>query len=144
MAKPVTWHKTVGRIHKAVYMATRGWVGGNLGGVPMLMLFCIGRKSGVQRVVPLAYAKVGGDYIVMASNAGQEKPPAWWYNLTARSHAVVQVGPKRVRVRVTQLEGDERARVFNRVKARLPFFICYERKTQREIPVMRLRPEAGA
>ena len=142
MQKPVTWHKTVGRIHKAVYMASRGWLGANLGGVPMLMLFCIGRRSGIQRVVALAYAKVDGDFVVMASNAGQEKPPAWWYNLRAREFAVVQVGRKRYRVRATQLEGRERERVFNRVKRRLPFFIYYDRKTQREIPVMRLRPEA--
>jgi len=142
MAKPVTWHKSVNRIHKAVYMATRGWIGGNLGGVPMLMLFCIGRRSGIQRVVALAYVNVDGDYIVMASNAGQEKPPAWWYNVTAREHAVIQAGRKRMRVRVTQLEGEERTRVFNRVKRRLPFFVYYDRKTQREIPIMRLRPEA--
>lgn len=139
--KPVTWHKTVGRFHKALYMRSRGWIGWNLGGVPMLMLFCMGRKSGIQRVVPLSYAKVDGDYIVIASNAGQEKPPAWWYNLRAATHAVVQVGPRRHRVSVTQLEGAERTRVFNRVKMRLPFYIHYDRSTQREIPVMRLRPE---
>ena len=78
----------------------------------------------------------------MASNAGQEQPPAWWYNLRAAPECEVQVGPWRHRVVATQLEGEERTRVFARVKRRLPMFARYERKVQREIPVMRLRRQA--
>lgn len=59
--------------------------------LPMLALTVVGRKSGEPRTVQLAYHRDGDDYLVVASAMGQERHPAWRYNLEANPDVDVQV-----------------------------------------------------
>ena len=70
-----------GNLHRYVYEKTGGRVGGNLAGLRMLLLTTTGRKSGKQYTTPLACFSDGADLVVVASNNGQDRHPAWWLNL---------------------------------------------------------------
>src|SRR5262245_62487452 len=89
----VTW------VHSAIYRLSGGRVGGRLSGMPMLLLTTRGRRSGRERTLPLLYVADEKGWVVVASNAGDDRHPAWWLNLRARPEARVQVGRERCAVR---------------------------------------------
>jgi deazaflavin-dependent oxidoreductase (nitroreductase family) len=129
-----------GKVHTALYRLSGGRIGARLGSQSMLLLTTTGRRSGAPRVVALSYLQDGDDLVVVASNAGSDFDPAWWLNLKRRPEATVQVGSA-VRPVVATLAGaPERARLWPQLKERNPFYRRYEQRTQREIPVVILRP----
>ncbi len=75
-----------------VYRLTGGAIGGRMRVLPVLLLTTTGRKSGKQRTVPVAYIKDNNSYIVIASNSGQPKHPAWFHNIKSNPTATVQIG----------------------------------------------------
>ena len=126
-------------IHREVYRATGGRVGARLAGMNMLLLTTTGRKSGKPRTLPLACFEDGDDLVVVASNGGQGRDPAWWLNLKVDPRAGVILGRDERRVRATLAVGSERERLWPWLKARNPAYVKYEKKTDREIPVVVLR-----
>jgi deazaflavin-dependent oxidoreductase (nitroreductase family) len=58
----------------------------------MLLLDHVGAKSGTQRTTPLVYVEDGRDVVVVASNGGDPKHPAWYHNLLAHPETTVQIG----------------------------------------------------
>jgi deazaflavin-dependent oxidoreductase (nitroreductase family) len=127
------------RAHCAVYRGTRGLIGGNLIGIQMLLLTTRGRKTGLPRTLPLAYVEHKGDYIVVASNGGAEKPPAWWLNLRASEIADVQVRGERFSVGWTAAPHEERMEYWRRLQAAIPAYRMYRLRTDREIPIVLLK-----
>ena len=108
--------------------------------VPSLLLTTTGRKSGERFTFPLFYGSDGGSYIVVASKGGAPDHPGWYKNLLASPEAEVQVGTKRLRVRVRTATGDERARLWGEALKFWPPYADYAKKTAREIPVVVLDP----
>src|SRR2546430_2361254 len=86
--------------------------GDDLIGVPTLLLRTTGRRSGAARTNALVYARDGDDYLVVASNGGADRPPAWLYNLQADSNVGIQVGRERrtARARVVEPSDPDYAR----------------------------------
>jgi deazaflavin-dependent oxidoreductase (nitroreductase family) len=80
------------KVHERLYKATDGRLGHKMIGVPTLLLRTTGRKSGQPRTNALVYAKDGDDLLVVASNGGADKPPAWLFNLEAKPEVEVQIG----------------------------------------------------
>lgn len=80
----------------------------------------------------------GEDFIVLASNFGQERPPAWWLNLRAAPDAVVLLRGRAVAVRARELDGDERTTVLARATAHNKQWRSYASSVRRTIPVVRL------
>ena len=128
------------RAHCAVYRGTRGLVGGNLLGIHMLLLTTRGRKTGKARTLPLAYVEYKGEYVVVASNGGAEKPPAWWLNLRDGETAEVQVGSERFEVSWDHAPKDERMEYWRKLQAAIPAYRMYRTRTDRQIPIIRLIP----
>jgi len=83
------------RLHESVYRRTRGWLGHRLIGMPTLLLTTRGRRTGRERTRALVYAASGTDLAVVASNGGQDAPPAWLLNLTADPRVTVRLGRHR-------------------------------------------------
>ena len=83
------------RVHEAIYKGTDGRVGHKMIGVPTLLLRTTGRRSGATRTNGLVYARDGDDYLLVASNGGADKPPAWLHNVRADPTVEVQVGRER-------------------------------------------------
>jgi len=81
-----------GNLHRTIYRLTNGRVGARLAGRPMLLLTTTGRKSGEPRTTPLSYLRDGDDCIIVASNNGADRHPAWWLNLESSPKGQVKVG----------------------------------------------------
>jgi deazaflavin-dependent oxidoreductase (nitroreductase family) len=127
-------------LHRWMYRATNGAIGHRLPLVDWrsLLLTHTGRKSGRVFTIPLLYISDGTRFIVVGSNAGDAKPPAWWLNLEARPEARVQAGALQTAVRARLAQGEERARLWAALVANYRDYARYERKTRgaRELPVV--------
>ncbi len=83
------------KIHQAVYLASNGRFGHRMIGVPSLLLVTTGRRSGQRRTAALVYARDGSDLVLVASNDGQDRPPAWLLNAQANPAVEVQIARRR-------------------------------------------------
>jgi len=128
------------RLHDFAYRKSGGRIGGSLMGIPMLLLTTTGRRSGLPRTSPLACLRDGDDWVIVASNDGQDHDPAWWLNLRAEPDAVAQIGSEVRRVRAHRADATERERLWPRLTQLNPRYTHYAGKTAREIPVVILRP----
>ena len=106
--------------------------------LPMLALTVVGRKSGEPRTVQLAYHRDGDDYLVVASALGQERHPAWRYNLEANPDVDVQVRGRTFRAHATVLPDEEKERLWPAIAETIPQMHTYVTRTDRNIRVFRL------
>jgi F420H(2)-dependent quinone reductase len=83
------------KIHGKLYERTDGRIGHRTIGVPSLLLRSTGRKSGAIRTNAIVYARDGGDYLLVASNGGADRPPGWLHNVRAKPEVEIQVGRQR-------------------------------------------------
>ncbi|HEX6421182.1 MAG TPA: nitroreductase family deazaflavin-dependent oxidoreductase [Acidimicrobiales bacterium] len=127
-------------LHAAVYRRSGGRILGGFRRTRFLLLETTGRRSGKRRVTPLNHVTDGDAFVVVASNGGAARHPDWYLNLLAEPRATVQVGGRRVGVVAETVEGDERARLWRAAQASWRYYDDYQRRTDREIPVVRLRP----
>lgn len=128
--------RTFGGVYAALYRL----LGGRLVGTRMLLLSTVGARSGRPRTAPVAsFADGAGRWLVAGSAGGAARHPAWFINLAHHPDQVwVEVGPQRFRVTPELLRGEERAVAWRQITARSPGFAGYARRTDREIPVVRL------
>ncbi|MFL6116713.1 MAG: nitroreductase family deazaflavin-dependent oxidoreductase [Catenulispora sp.] len=106
-----------------------------------LLLTTTGRKSGQPRTVPLLYAERGGAYVVVGSNWGGQRHPAWALNLLAEPEATVLVRGRVRTVRARVMAGDEREAVWTTVMTKLwPGYDDYAERSGRDINVFALEP----
>ncbi len=129
-----------GKLNIPLYRLSGGRIGGSLAGSPVLLLTTTGRKSGQQRTAPVVYLADGERQVVIGSNAGHSKTPAWSLNLKANPEAEVEIGRKRRPVRARVAEGEERAELWRRINQQYSGFDDYEARTDREIAVFVLEP----
>ncbi len=114
-----------------------GKVGGNFEGTPLLLLHHTGAKSGTKRLNPLAYQPLGdGRFAIFASKGGAPTNPDWYHNLLAHPRVEIEVGTDTFDVVARVATGDERRVIWEKQKALRPGFASYEKKTDREIPVI--------
>ena len=106
----------------------------------MLLLTTTGRKSGEPRTAPVLYLADGERYVVINTNAGNTKIPAWSLNLRANPEAEVEVRARRVKVRARLAEGEERDDLWRRHMQQYSGWDYYESKLDREIGVFVLEP----
>ncbi len=118
------------------FRANSGVVGGQFAGAPMILVHHKGAKSGTERVAPLVYQADGDSWVIFASKAGAPANPAWYYNLVANPDTTIEVGAETIEVAVSEVDGDERNRLWEAQKAAMPQFAEYEAKTDRTIPVL--------
>lgn len=124
-------------VHAFAYRATRGTIGHKVPGLPpMLLLEHVGAKSGARRTSPLLYIRDGDDLVIVASKGGFPKHPAWFHNLKANPDTEVQVGSERRRVRARVADPDERERLWPKAVAAYGAYRDYQRRTDREIPLV--------
>ncbi|HEX2728837.1 MAG TPA: nitroreductase family deazaflavin-dependent oxidoreductase [Rubrobacteraceae bacterium] len=130
----------MGKAHSSIYRVTSGRFGGRAFGAPVLLLNTTGRKTGQQRTSPLLYLRDGDDYVIVASKGGTPTHPAWYLNLKAMPETTVEVGGREVLVRAETADPEERARLWPKLIEMYPSYESYQKKTDREIPVVKLHP----
>lgn len=114
---------------------------GKFGELPSLVLTTVGSKSGQERKTPLAYFPAdGGGWLIVASFAGAAKNPSWYYNLGAHPDQVfIEFAGRTESVVAEQLHGPEREAAWRQITAASQRFKEYQVKTDRELPIIRLR-----
>jgi deazaflavin-dependent oxidoreductase (nitroreductase family) len=131
------------RVHNAIYKRTDGRVGHRMLGVPTLLLRTTGRRSGATRTNGLVYARDGNEYLVVASNGGADRPPAWLLNLQANPAVELQIGRERRPGTAEVIHpGDPRYERFWQVvnAHNHDRYSGYQRNTTRPIPVVAVSP----
>lgn len=131
------------RLQQAVYKATDGRIGHKMLGVPTLLLGTTGRRSGAPRTNALVYARDGEDYLVVPSNGGSDKPPAWLYNLQADPEVQLQIGRERQAgtARVIEPSDPGYDRLWKLVNDNnRDRYIAYQKQTTRPIQVVGITP----
>ena len=118
------------------FRSNEGKVGGQMKGVPLLLLTTIGAQTRKPFTKPLAYTKDGNRIVVIASFAGSPHHPAWYGNLVKNPVVTVEIGSEKFQARATSTSGELRRRLFEAQAKLLPVFSDYQKKTSREIPVI--------
>jgi len=118
---------------------------GMLMGFNALVLTTVGRKSGQQRTNPVGwFPGPDGSWLIVASAAGAAGNPAWYYNIAAHPDQVqIEVQGRTVPVIADQLHGPEREAAWQHIITAAPRFAQYQRKTDRELPIIHLAPRPG-
>ncbi|HEX3518235.1 MAG TPA: nitroreductase family deazaflavin-dependent oxidoreductase [Solirubrobacteraceae bacterium] len=140
MTMPAGMLRALGKLNVPVYRLTRGRLFGKIGRAPVLLLTSIGRRSGQPRTAPVLYLADGERVVVVGSNAGNERAPAWSYNLKANPDAEVQIGGEIRSIRARVAEGEERAELWRKMNEQYAGFDDYEERTSRDIAVFVLEP----
>ena len=140
------------RFHCYVYARSDGRFGKHSNRVPALLLTTTGRRTGLARTHGLTYCRDRGDYIVVASNGGSDRPPAWLHNLEADPAVTIRVGRQVREATARVADPAERAQLWplvnrtNRGMSRLFHpgvtgrYDVYQRHTARVIPVVIISP----
>ncbi len=111
-------------------------------GMRHLVLTTVGRRSGKEHKVALPYWCDGqGRRIVAASYAGGPRNPAWFHNLADKNvnpEVGIQDREEIVRVEAEILNGDDYARTWEALTRDRPYYIDYQARCRRRIPLIRL------
>ena len=128
-------------IHRLLFRLSNGRLLGRLEGHGVLVLVTKGRRSGKPRSSPLMYFRFEepGDLIVVASNYGRGRHPAWYLNVAAAADVTVETRGERFAAQARVTRGQEREALFDKVVAANPRFAGYRAGTDRRIPVVALR-----
>jgi F420H(2)-dependent quinone reductase len=127
--------------HVALYRATKGRLGHRIpGSPPVLLLDHVGARSGAKRTSPLGYVSDGENVVVVASKGGYPRNPAWFHNLMAHPDTTVQIGSSRRPVHARVADAEERKRLWPMVVDVYSGYDGYQRRTEREIPLVILEP----
>jgi deazaflavin-dependent oxidoreductase (nitroreductase family) len=134
--------KTMNAAHRVLLKLTGNRMGASFGGMPSLELTTIGRKSGQPRSVMLTSPLQEGEaYVVVASRGGDDTHPAWFLNLRDNPAVEVRVvGKPKQHMHARIASPDERARMWPLIAGRYRNYAGYQKRTDREIPLVLLEP----
>jgi deazaflavin-dependent oxidoreductase (nitroreductase family) len=133
--------KAVNAIHQPVFRLSKGKIAGRGAGMPMVALTTTGRKSGRRRTVMLSSPLVEGDAVVLvASRGGDDRHPDWFHNLVADPAVEIEMEGRTRPMTARVAVGSEREDLWTRLSTAHDNYAGYQRKTDREIPVVVLDP----
>ena len=118
------------------FRAQGGYVGGPLADTSLMLVHHVGARSGIERIVPLAYLpRPDGQFLIIASDGGSPEHPAWYYNLKAHPEVTVEVGAETFRVVAEELDAAARSVLWAAVVDQAPAAGGFQQLTTRPIPV---------
>lgn len=82
------------RIHRGLYRYSRGRFGlrrPKPGQYGLMGVTTVGRRTGKERMVVLAYLENGSDLTTMAMNGWGAPEPAWWLNMQANPECEIEL-----------------------------------------------------
>jgi len=114
-------------------------------GFNALVLTTVGAKSGAERTNPVGwFPGKDGSWLIVASAAGAARNPAWYHNIAAHPDQVrIELSGRTIPVIAEQLHGAERDEAWRQITAAAPRFAAYQRKTDRQLPIIRLTPRSS-
>lgn len=108
---------------------------------PLVLLTTVGARTGREVTHPLGgFEQEDGSWLVVASNSGASTYPRWFINLAKHPDNVwLEVGNRKLKVRPALLKGAEREAALTRIAAISPRYAEYQKKTDRQIPIVSLK-----
>ena len=130
--------------HQALFDLSKGRVAGKMGGMPVVKLTTTGAKSGKTRHTMLT-SPLHDDkrVILIASYGGADHHPAWYVNLRAHPDVTVTMEGRTRPMHARTASTAEKADLWPQIVAKYKGYGGYQKKTDRDIPVVILEP-AGA
>jgi deazaflavin-dependent oxidoreductase (nitroreductase family) len=129
--------KTMSQVHRAIVHLSGGQVLGSAFGMPVVELHTTGRTSGLPRSTMLTAPVADGDRVVLvASKGGDDRDPDWYRNLLAHPEIELTMARQRRPMRARRASPAEKAELWPQVVAAYPGYAGYQRRTEREIPVV--------
>lgn len=128
-------------LHRAVLTLSGGRIGWQLGRMTAVELHTIGRSTGKRRSTMLS-APISDDnrFVLVASKGGDDRHPQWYLNLVANPDVELTVRDKTFRMRARTATPAEKAQLWPTIVAVNPGYAGYQRKTDRDIPVVICEP----
>jgi F420H(2)-dependent quinone reductase len=129
------------RIDPFLMKASGGRVRSSLS-FPTVLLTQMGAKSGKKRTTPLTYFNDGDDVVVIASQGGAPRNPAWYHNVVANPEVELWTKGGGGRYRAKEAKGKARERLWELATRYYQGFAGYqERAGDRRIPVIVCSPQ---
>ncbi len=136
--------KVLTTAHHRLFTLTKGHVGNALAGMPVLVLTTTGRRSGQPRQTMLTSPVRDGERIVLvASYGGDDRHPQWFLNLLDDPNVSVTMGGTSRSMRARVATAEEKARLWPEVTSAYTGYAAYQRRTNRDIPLVLLDPQHG-
>ncbi len=133
--------KVVNKIHRTLFRASNGRIGGNVMGMPAVELVTVGRKSGQRRSTMLTAPIIDDDRVVLvASWGGDDRHPLWYLNLRDEPKVEVTVNGRHRDMTARTATAVEKADLWPIITRSYKGYAGYQQKTDREIPVVILEP----
>jgi len=129
----IKWFMTINSLFLRL---SRGRIGSKLGAQTILILHTVGRKSGRERAIPIAYFAYEDKYLIVASNWGRDKNADWYLNLKKNLRAQLEINGRIVSVVAHEVQGEEYQRLWKFATERHPPYLKYQQMTTRHIPIM--------
>jgi deazaflavin-dependent oxidoreductase (nitroreductase family) len=130
----------MGKLNRPIYRLSGGRLWGKVNRAPVLLLTTTGRRSGQKRTTPVVYIRDGDSVVVINTNAGHERVPAWSLNLKADPAAEVEIGREKHQVVGRIAEGEEREDLWRRHNEQYRGFDMYKENIDRRPEVWVLDP----
>jgi deazaflavin-dependent oxidoreductase (nitroreductase family) len=122
--------------HIRTYVESGGKEGHLFQGWPTLLLTTRGRKSGALRRTALIYGRDGDRYLLVASNGGAARHPAWYLNLIAHPEAALQVGTDKFTAQASVATAEEKPPLWRLMVSIFPSYDDYQAQADRDIPLV--------
>lgn len=136
--------KAMNAVHKTLLKVSGGRIGSTLGSMPVVELHTVGRKSGERRstmlTTPIAE---DGRYVLVASKGGDDRDPHWYLNLVANPEVELTVDGEDVPLTARVASTEEKAELWPRIVASYKGYGNYQKKTDRDIPIVICEPRAA-
>ena len=120
------------------------WSGGRLTSLPItpvVFLGTTGARTGRARVTPLTYFTDGDDVILIGSNYGKPRQPAWYHNVKAHPEVTLRARGREGGYVARETAGGERDRLWALATRWTPPLSKYQAMAGgRTIPVIRCTP----
>lgn len=140
MAKVLPYLRVFSSLNEKIYRWTGGRLMGKLAGRDICLITMTGAKSGKTRVVPLMYVPYREGVIIVASQGGAPKNPAWFNNLVVHPDIEVQYKRKKMQLRARRADAEEKQAVWPTCCEYYPDYELYQQRTDRDIPVFICEP----
>ena len=112
-----------------------------LTGLEILTLTTTGARSGREYNVPLlAIPHEDEQLIIIASNSGQARNPAWYHNILAQPQVKVTRNGRTQPYLAQETSGSTREACWQVARQTYPGYAAYQQRTTRQIPVILLTP----
>jgi deazaflavin-dependent oxidoreductase (nitroreductase family) len=128
------------RLHVLIHRLSGGRLGNEVGGDAVCFVTMTGAKSGRKRTIPLMYVPHGDAVLLVASQGGAPRHPAWYHNLKAHPDIEIEQGGHRRRMRARLAGPEEKAELWPVCDAHYAPYADYRRRTDREIPIFVCEP----